>query len=367
MHRSDVRCTGVSDFDSCRYLYWPLNSMTQVIQLDPARPQKELIEQAAKILRDGGLVAFPTETVYGLGADALNESAVRRVFDAKGRPSDNPCIVHVESRVMLDRVSAGIGDKAEQLIEKFWPGPLTLVLNRKPEVPPAVSAGLPTVAVRMPENEIALALIRAAGTPIAAPSANSSGRPSPTSAAHVLEDLRGRIELIIDGGNTNIGIESTVLDLTADPPTILRPGWVTREMLTEVIGSVRLSASAEELGRSPGTRHRHYSPQARVILLEGESPDAIEEICRKQLQQGKTGFIGHTAIRIDDPNFSAIILRPTAEIYAHSIYAALREMDQPDTRGIIVEGISDEGEGAAVMDRLRRAAGTISSELRSTL
>jgi L-threonylcarbamoyladenylate synthase len=332
--------------------------MTQVIQLDPARPQKERIEQAAKILRDGGLVAFPTETVYGLGADAMNEFAVRRIFEAKGRPLDNPCIVHIESRNMLDRVSVSIGDKAEQLIERFWPGPLTLVLKRKPEVAPAVSAGLPTVAVRMPKNEIALVLIRAAGTPIAAPSANSSGRPSPTTASHVLEDLGGRIELILDGGPTNIGIESTVLDLTVDPPTILRPGWITREMLSEVIGSVQLSSSAEELRRSPGTRHRHYSPQARVILIEDESPEALEQICRQHLQEGKTGFIGHTAIRIDDPNFRAVILNPTAEMYAHSIYAALREMDQPDTGAIIVEGISDEGEGAAVMDRLRRAAGT---------
>ena len=338
--------------------------MTQVIQLDPAHPQKEGIEQAAKIVRDGGLVAFPTETVYGLGADAMNELAVRRIFEAKGRPLDNPCIVHIESRNMLDRVSVSIGDKAEHLIERFWPGPLTLVLKRNAEVAPAVSAGLPTVAVRMPRNEIALALIRAAGTPIAAPSANSSGRPSPTKAAHVLEDLQRRIELILDGGTTNIGIESTVLDLTADPPAILRPGWITLEMIGEVIGSVHSGASDEELRRSPGTRHRHYSPKARVILIEGESPDALEQICREQLQQGKTGFIGHTSIRIDDPNFRALILDPTAEVYAHALYAALRELDQPDTGAIIVEGISDQGEGAAVMDRLRRAAGPIVSKIR---
>src|SRR6266567_1803054 len=235
--------------------------MTQVLELDPERPQQEAIEFAASVIRDGGLVAFPTETVYGLGADAMNENAVRKIFEAKDRPTDNPCIVHVDSRDMLDRVAARTGDKAECLIRKFWPGPLTLVLKRKPEVAPSVSAGLSTVAVRMPGNGIALRLIRAARTPIAAPSANASGRPSPTTAAHVLDDLGGRIDLILDGGTTNIGIESTVLDVTADPPMILRPGWITQEMLSEAIGPVERSGSDEELRRSPGTHHQHYSPR----------------------------------------------------------------------------------------------------------
>jgi L-threonylcarbamoyladenylate synthase len=208
----------------------------------------------------------------------------------------------------------------------------------------------------MPENRIALQLISAARTPIAAPSSNASGRPSPTTAAHVLEDLDGRIDLILDGGATSIGIESTVLDMTADPPTILRPGAVTREMLMEIIGSVEHTASGEALRRSPGTRHRHYSPRARVILIEHETRESIERICEAHLTQERTGFIGHTPIAIDDPNFNMILLDPSAEAYARSIYSALRELDQRGVAAIIVEGISDQGTGAGVMDRLRRAA-----------
>jgi L-threonylcarbamoyladenylate synthase len=330
--------------------------MTQVLELDPERPQQEAIELAASIIRNGGLVAFPTETVYGLGADAMNENAVRKIFEAKGRPADNPCIVHVDSRDMLDRVAGSVGAKAEGLIQKFWPGPLTLVLERKPEVAPSVSAGLSTVAVRMPGNRIALELIRAATTPIAAPSANVSGRPSPTTAAHVVDDLAGRIDLILDGGTTNIGIESTVLDVTAEPPTILRPGWITQEMLSEAIGPVERSGSDEELRRSPGTHHRHYSPRARVILIEHGSVDFIERICKEHLSEGAVGFIGHTPVAIHDTSFFSIRLGPRADHYAHSIYAAFRELDEKKPCVIVAEGISEDGEGAAVMDRLRRAA-----------
>ncbi|HXI88941.1 MAG TPA: L-threonylcarbamoyladenylate synthase [Blastocatellia bacterium] len=330
--------------------------MTQVLELDPERPQQEAIELAASIIRKGGLVAFPTETVYGLGADAMNENAVRKIFEAKGRPADNPCIVHVDSRDMLDRVAGRVGDRAESLIQKFWPGPLTLVLERKPEVAPSVSAGLSTVAVRMPGNGIALRLIRASRTPIAAPSANASGRPSPTTAAHVLDDLGGRIDLILDGGTTNIGIESTVLDVTAEPPMILRPGWITQEMLSEAIGPVERSGSDEELRRSPGTHHRHYSPRARVILIEQGSAELLERVCREHLKTGSVGFAGHSFVEIDNPNFCALRLGSSAKDYAHSMYAMLRQLDKNNPRVIIVEGISEAGEGAAVMDRLRRAA-----------
>ena len=270
------------------------HSMTQILEIDPERPQQAAIDLAASIIRNGGLVAFPTETVYGLGADAMNENAVRKIFEAKGRPADNPCIVHVDGRDMLDRVAGGVEDTAELLIQRFWPGPLTLVLERKPEVASSVSAGLSTVAVRMPGHRIAVELIGAARTPIAAPSANASGRPSPTTAAHVLEDLSGRIEMILDGGTTNIGIESTVLDVTTDPPMILRPGWITKEMLSEVIGPVAPTVSDHELRRSPGTRHRHYSPRARVILIEQGSQELLERVCREHLKEGVVGFIGHT-------------------------------------------------------------------------
>ena len=330
--------------------------MTQVLELDPECPRRDAVELAASIIRDGGLVAFPTETVYGLGADAMNENAVRKIYAAKGRPADNPCIVHVDSRQMLDRVASRVRDKAELLIQKFWPGPLTLVFDRMPDVAPSVSAGLPTVAARMPANIIALDLIRSSSTPIAAPSANASGRPSPTSAAHVLDDLDGRIDLVLDGGATNIGIESTVLDVTTEPPMILRPGWITQEMLTEAIGPLGRAVSDESFRSSPGTRHPHYSPRARVVLVEPGSPESLERVCREQLKKGSICFIGHTLLEIDDPSFSSICLGSDAGDYAHSIYAALRDADRREPRVIVVEGISDAGEGVAVMDRLRRAA-----------
>ena len=337
---------------------------TQVLELDPERPQKEAIELAASIIRNGGLVAFPTETVYGLGADAMNEQAVLKIFEAKRRPADNPCIVHVDSRKMLDRVSASVEDRAERLIQRFWPGPLTLVLERSTDVAQSVSAGLSTVAVRMPENRIALELIQAARTPIAAPSANLSGRPSPTTAEHVFDDLGGRIDMILNGGATNIGIESTVLDVTADPPLILRPGWITQQVLSEVIGPVELGASDQDLQRSPGTKHRHYSPRATVILVE-QGQDGLEQVCKENLKFGVVGFIGHSRLAIDDAQFHSIYLGEHATDYAHSMYAALRDIDQRNPRVIVVEGISDSGEGAAVMDRLRRAASESLSKMNS--
>ena len=333
--------------------------MTQVIRLDPALPQQEAIELAASIIRQGRLVAFPTETVYGLGADAMNESAVQKLFEAKRRPSDNPLIVHVDSREMLDLVADDISKSAQRLMDSFWPGPLTLVLHRRRGVAPSVSAGLPSVAVRMPQNKIALELIRSARTPIAAPSANASGRPSPTTAAHVLEDLEGRIDLILDGGATSIGIESTVLDVTTDPPIILRPGAITREMLADVIGNAEQSTSGEELRRSPGTRHRHYSPRARVLLIDHGSPGLIERICREELKRGAVGFIGHSPVEVDDAMFFFIRLGDVADDYARAIYGALRELDQKGAGVIVVEGISEKGKGVAVMDRLRKAASEV--------
>lgn len=334
--------------------------MTQVIPLDPALPRRETIDLGASIIRDGGLVAFPTETVYGLGADAMNEQAIQKLFRAKRRPADNPLIVHISDRDMLDSAATGVTPQGERLIGRFWPGPLTLVLKRQPEVAMSVSAGLPSVAVRMPSNKIALELIRSARTPIAAPSANASGRPSPTLAAHVLEDLGGRVDLILDGGPASIGIESTVLDLTSEPPIILRPGVVTREMLIEIIGRVDQATSGEEeLRRSPGTRHQHYSPRARVLLVEHGSPESIELICRERLQEGAVGFIGHTRVAIDEDEFFVVEVGSSADEYARALYGALRELDRKGARVIVVEGISEDGKGAAVMDRLRRAASEV--------
>jgi L-threonylcarbamoyladenylate synthase len=335
--------------------------MTQAIQVNPDQPDAQTIAQAAAIIQQGGLVAFPTETVYGLGADAMQEQAIRRIFAAKGRPADNPLIVHIGDREMLALVATEAGDKAEALIKRYWPGPLTLVLKRRPEVAPSVSAGLPTVAVRMPNNAIALALIGAAATPIAAPSANRSGRPSPTSARHVALDLEGRIDMILDGGTTRIGIESTVLDMTGDVPVILRPGWITEEQIAAIVGAVERAASLQELQRSPGTRYRHYSPRARVVLIEHGSHVSVEQLCKEHLKTAAVGFIGHTPVAIDNTNFHAMILQAKAADYASKIYSALREMDERGASVVIVEGIGEANEGAAVMDRLRRAASEIIS------
>jgi L-threonylcarbamoyladenylate synthase len=340
--------------------------MTQVIQIDPARPDRAVIERAAAVIRSGGLVAFPTETVYGLGADATNEQAVQKIFEAKRRPADNPLIAHVAGREMLYAIASEISPKAERLIERFWPGPLALVFARKHVLAETVTAGLDTVAVRMPENLVAIELIRRAGVPVAAPSANVSGRPSPTRAEHVLRDLKGRVDMILDGGATNIGIESTVLDMTADPPVILRPGWITRELLSETIGPISAPASAEELRRSPGTRHRHYSPRARVVLVEHASPRFIAQLCKEYLEGGRVGFIGSARIDIDETGFYAINLDNNASAYARSIYNALRELDEKDLRVIVIEAIDERREGAAVMDRLRRAASEIKTGHRDT-
>ncbi len=330
--------------------------MTVTLKLDPDDPQTEVIGQAASIIQRGGLVAFPTETVYGLGADALNAEAINRLFEAKGRPADNPLIVHVDGREMLSHVAEDVSEQAHRLMEKFWPGPLTLVLGRRREVPAIVSADLATIAVRMPQNKIALELIRTSKVPIAAPSANLSGRPSPTRAEHVLSDLGERVDMILDGGETRIGIESTVLDMTGAMPLILRKGWITEEQISEAIGAVGVARSEEELSRSPGTRHRHYSPRARVVLIERAH---VEEISRKYLESGSVGFLGHTSLKIDDPRFSSIVLRNDAAEYARSIYRALRELDEKRVDVILVEAISEAGEGAAVMDRLRRAASEV--------
>ncbi|OGO07261.1 MAG: threonylcarbamoyl-AMP synthase, partial [Chloroflexi bacterium RBG_13_60_13] len=238
------------------------------MELNPAAPDPEAISRAAESLRKGGLVAFPTETVYGLGADALNAEAVRKIFAAKGRPLDNPIIVHVAGPDDLGVLTDDVPPEATMLIRQFWPGPLTLIFKKSGQVPGAVTGGQDTVAVRMPRNAIALALVRASGRPIAAPSANLSGRPSPTTAGHVLDDLGGKIDIILDGGPVEVGIESTVLDLSQHPPVILRPGAVTREELKPFIGEVVAASETGLLRRSPGTRYRHYSPRARVTLVE---------------------------------------------------------------------------------------------------
>ena len=247
--------------------------MTDVIRVDPAHPDASALARAADCLRGGGLVAFPTETVYGLGVHALDRAAVRRLFEAKGRPANDPLIVHVDAVERVHALVSAMPDSVAALSARFWPGPLTLVLPRSPRVPDEVTARLDTVGVRVPAHPVARALLRAAGIPVAAPSANLFSRPSPTRASHVLDDLGGRIDLVVDGGATEVGLESTVLDLTRDVPTILRPGAVSREMLRPILPRVEqrsAAASSSDAMRSPGMLERHYSPRARLTVYDGD-------------------------------------------------------------------------------------------------
>ena len=322
--------------------------------------------RAGSIIRQGGLVAFPTETVYGLGADAFNPAAVSRIFAAKGRPSDNPLIVHISSLEELYPLVRTLPDRALKLAQAFWPGPLTIVLPRSPEVPEAVTAGLNTIAVRMPAHPVALALIRAAGTPIAAPSANLSGRPSPTTAQHVRDDLDGRIEAIIDAGPAPVGIESTVVDLSTGTPLLLRPGGITRQRLTEVVGQVALPpVKSNEPPRSPGLKYRHYAPKAPVMLVEG-TPEAVRDKVRV-LAEGfavrgmKVVILAgaeNTGYYRDYPCVAYGRRSEPASIAA-GLYDALRRCDEHTPDVILAEGIEPRGLGRAVADRLRRAASKI--------
>jgi L-threonylcarbamoyladenylate synthase len=334
---------------------------TEVVRVTPEAPEPDVIERAAAVLRRGGLVAFPTETVYGLGADALNPQAVRRIFAVKGRPADNPLIIHVAGTEQLRNVAREVPESARVLAEHFWPGPLTLVLPRHERVPLETTGGLETVAVRMPDSAIALALIRALGHPIAAPSANLSGRPSPTAAEHVLEDLQGRIELILDGGPTRIGVESTVLDLTTSPPTILRPGGVSPEQLRPFLGDVRLGAEARVARRSPGTRYRHYRPRAEVVLIERWEEEKHRPLLeRLGARAQRIGYVGRDrGVSFGKATVHLVELSPDPQEYARRLFAIFRELDQQGVEVIVVEGVEEEGLGIAVMDRLRRAASRI--------
>ena len=329
---------------------------------------KESLSLAADLLRSGQLVAFPTETVYGLGADALNADAVLSVFAAKGRPADNPLIVHIYDRSQLDGLCV-VPDKALPLMDAFWPGPLTILFEKLPAVPDAVTAGLPTVAVRLPSHPVASAMLRACNLPVAAPSANSSGRPSPTLASHVLEDLRGRIPLILDGGPCEVGLESTVLDLCHGEPTILRPGGVTKEMLESVLHTeVRLAGSIlrplrpDEKALSPGMRYKHYAPKGQVTLVEG-NPDAVvarlRELYRQESAAGRKTcvlcFSEHMdALRDCFPH--DIGSRNNMSEIAHRLFLMLRVLDEEGMESVFSEVVPPEGVGLAVMNRLGRAA-----------
>ena len=337
---------------------------TQV--LDASSP--EAIELAARLFSEGQLVGFPTETVYGLGANALDREAVLSIFAAKGRPADNPLIVHIWNRKQLEGL-CGIPEGAEKLMDAFWPGPLTMLFPRTEKVPDEVTAGLPTVAVRMPSMPCTRQLLEACNLPIAAPSANRSGRPSPTAASHVLEDMDGRIPLILDGGECQVGLESTVLDLTHGQPTILRPGGVTREMIAEVLGCEVLLAGSilrplqpDEKALSPGMRYKHYAPMGNVTLVEGEEQAVLREMkerCLQDRQEGKRScvlcFTEHLAEMAECDPHDIGSREKDAEV-AHRLFDTLRRLDQEGMETIYSEVVPPEGVGLAVMNRLGRAA-----------
>lgn len=350
--------------------------VTQVLKVSPQAPEAEIIALAARALRKGELVAFPTETVYGLGADAFNPEAVKKIFIAKGRPGDNPLIVHIARPETLKSLVSFLPPLALKAANYFWPGPLTLVLPAHPKVPALVTAGLKTVAVRMPAHPVALALIAEAGVPVAAPSANLSGGPSPTTAVHVLNDLGGKVAFILDAGPTAVGLESTVVGLTASLPTILRPGGISKEELEAVLGEVRLDPDLDKEREgdfkpsSPGMKYTHYAPQTPLYLISGEPEEVgkkIKEFALSCHQQGKkvaalgskeTASFFQAGSSAERPDFFWCLgSRADLKRVAANLYSALRECDAQKCDFILSETFSEEGLGFALMNRLRKAAG----------
>ena len=328
-----------------------------------------IIKTAADIIARGGLVAFPTETVYGLGGDAFDVNASARIYEAKGRPSDNPLIVHVAALEDLYSLTDNVPDKALALAKEFWPGPLTMIVDKKSCVPDTVTGGLSTVAVRLPSHKVARDLIKASGTFIAAPSANLSGRPSPTRAEHVIEDLSGRVDMIIDGGDIEIGLESTIVDLTEDVPVILRPGYITMEMIEDVIGDVRLDkalmtgVSDGVAPKAPGMKYRHYAPKAELTIIEGERDKVINRI-NSFVEEGrrrnrKVGVMltAETYDMVEADVKISLGSGDSNEEIARNLFATLREFDETGVDVIYSEGFCDNGLGQAVMNRLLKAAG----------
>ena len=339
---------------------------TRLWRLKKDKDLEEQLREAAELLRKGELVAFPTETVYGLGANGLDGAAVRKIFAAKGRPADNPLILHIASKEEIEPLAGKLSANAKALMAAFWPGPLTLVVPKSGLVPDEVSAGLATVAVRMPSHQVANTLIRLAGCPLAAPSANKSGRPSPTNAQDVFEDMDGLIAGIIDGGTSDIGLESTVVDTTSPVPMILRPGGITREMLEEVLGAVEvdpaLAGSAEFKPKAPGMKYRHYAPQAPMYLLVGEEADQqLAKLAAKALQSGlRVGILAPAAALTglpQDKNLFAFSWGEDVAALAENLFTCLRAFDHDEVSVILAAGVAENGLGLAVMNRLRKAAG----------
>jgi len=321
--------------------------ITKILKINAQKPEINKIKQAAKIIKNGGLVAFPTETVYGLGANIFNQSAIKNIFKVKERPFDDPLIVHIANINDLYKLAENIPQNALKLTKKFWPGPLTIVLKKSKIVSDFITAKLDTVAIRMPENKIAFNLIKEAKCPIAAPSANKFTKPSPTQAKHVVDDLKNKIPLIIDGGQTKIGLESTVIDLTSKIPTILRPGRITFEQLTSALGKVKQNRPMAgrpraENPKSPGMKYKHYSPKAKVILILGKINQKIIDKYKK-------------------PNKKIAIIKSNKnnEFLAKNLFKKFREFDNKKFDIIIVESVKEKGLGLAIMNRLKKSASEI--------
>ncbi|WP_207707404.1 L-threonylcarbamoyladenylate synthase [Crassaminicella thermophila] len=341
---------------------------TKIFEIDPENIQKDGLVFAAETLKNGGTVAFPTETVYGLGANALDQEAVKKIFEAKGRPSDNPLIVHIAKLEDLKYLVKEIPQNAKKLMARFWPGPLTIIFKRSLKVPDIITAGLDTVAIRMPSHPIAKTLIQMAGVPIAAPSANLSGKPSPTQGEHVIKDLKGKVDAIISGGSCNVGLESTVVDVTEDVPMILRPGGVTKEQLEEVLGQVKVDKAIEEghehlIPKSPGMKYTHYSPQADVVIISGNIDEVVEHIKKLKEEKENKGFrVGIMCTDETKENYKdAVILsmgsRKNLASIANNLFAVLRRFDEEGVDIIFAESIEQKFLGHAVMNRMVKAAG----------
>lgn len=343
---------------------------TEILRVNEEQVSDRDLIPAIEILRAGGLVAFPTETVYGLGADALDEKAAKKIYEAKGRPSDNPLIVHIADVKALEDLAVDIPEAAYALAEAYWPGPLTMILKKSKKVPYGTTGGMDTVAIRMPSHPLARKLIAESGLYIAAPSANSSGKPSPTLAKHVVHDLSGRIDMVLDGGKAVLGLESTIVDLSTERPCILRPGYITKSMLEDVIGPVDYDkvvlmkeADASVKPKAPGMKYKHYAPAGDVTIYEGETDLVVQRIneeAKKAEKEGKTvGIIAteETMQQYETGTVKSVGTRKDDETIASSLYAVLREFDQDQTQVILSESFYDEQLGQAIMNRLVKASG----------
>ena len=343
---------------------------TKVIKIDRKNPDWNLLQEAGRLLAEGALVAFPTETVYGLGGDGLKADAAARIYAAKGRPSDNPLILHIAEVTDMEKLAVDIPELAYRLAEEFWPGPMTMILKKNKVVPYATTGGLDTVAIRMPSDEIAREIIRNSGTFIAAPSANLSGRPSPTKAEHVIEDLSGRIEMIVDGGASDIGLESSIIDLSGEVPLILRPGYITKEDFERIVAEVEydsavLATKPQEsvVAKAPGMKYRHYAPKGQITIVEGESSAVVKKINALVSEQEAKGI--RTAVLCAEETkeqyvcqhvYSLGSLKSEKEISAH-LFAALRSFDTEQMEIIYSESFEKTRLAGAIMNRLRKAAG----------